>query len=55
MGILFYLLPIALLLGGLGLLAFIWSLGSGQFDDPEGDGARILFDESDGGRNGSRI
>jgi len=55
MDILFYLLPIALLLGLLGLGAFLWSLESGQFDDPDGDGARILFDEPPGGKDGSRL
>ncbi len=27
------LIPAALLLGGLGLVAFLWSFRSGQFDD----------------------
>ena len=30
-------------LGALGLL--LWALGSGQYDDPEGDAARILLDD----------
>lgn len=60
MDILFYLLPIALFLGGIGLVAFVWALNAGQFDDPDGDGARILFDDpplddSRGGKDGSRI
>lgn len=37
-----YLIPIALLMGILGLGAFMWSLRSGQFDDPEGAANRIL-------------
>ncbi|MGF1608476.1 MAG: cbb3-type cytochrome oxidase assembly protein CcoS [Kiloniellales bacterium] len=46
-----YLIPIALLLGGLGLAAFLWSLKSGQFDDLDGAAQRILFDdEEDEGR-----
>ena len=45
MNVLVYLVPAALLLGGLGLAAFLWSLRSGQFDDPEGDAARILLDD----------
>lgn len=40
------LIPCALLLGGLGLAAFIWSLRSGQFDDLDGAANRILFDDS---------
>ena len=42
---LIYLIPIALLLGLLGLVAFLWSLRSGQFEDLEGAGQRILFDD----------
>jgi cbb3-type cytochrome oxidase maturation protein len=47
MTVLGFLIPIALLLGGLGLAAFIWALKSGQFSDPEGDAARILIDDPD--------
>ena len=42
-----YLIPIALALGLLGLGAFMWALRSGQFDDLEGAGQRILFDDED--------
>jgi cbb3-type cytochrome oxidase maturation protein len=45
---LLYLIPVALFLGGLGLAAFLWALRSGQYDDLDGAGSRILFDE-DGG------
>lgn len=38
------LLPVALLLGALGLAAFLWSLQSGQFDDLDGAGERVLRD-----------
>jgi cbb3-type cytochrome oxidase maturation protein len=44
---LLYLIPVALFLGGLGLAAFLWALRSGQYDDLEGAGSRILFDEPD--------
>jgi cbb3-type cytochrome oxidase maturation protein len=47
MTVLGFLIPIALLLGGLGLAAFIWALRSGQFSDPDGDAARILIDDPD--------
>ena len=46
MDILIFLIPIALGLGLLGLVAFMWSLKSGQFEDLEGAGWRIL-DDSD--------
>ena len=39
------LIPIALLLGGLGLAGFLWALRSGQFDDLDGASYRILFDD----------
>lgn len=42
---LMYLIPIALLLGLLGLAAFLWSLKSGQFDDLDGAAERILYDD----------
>ena len=40
-----WLVPIALGLGGLGLVGFLWSLKSGQFEDLEGAGWRALDDE----------
>ncbi|WP_017672170.1 cbb3-type cytochrome oxidase assembly protein CcoS [Blastomonas sp. AAP53] len=39
------LIPIALSLGLLGLGAFFWSLGRGQFDDMDGAALRILIDD----------
>ena len=45
MTVLIYLVPIALGLGLMGLLAFLWSLRSGQYDDLEGAADRILTDE----------
>ncbi|WP_158966780.1 cbb3-type cytochrome oxidase assembly protein CcoS [Chachezhania sediminis] len=47
MQILAYLIPISLFLGGLGLVAFIFTVRSGQYDDPEGDSRRILSDDFD--------
>jgi cbb3-type cytochrome oxidase maturation protein len=47
MDILLYLIPAALLLGIVGLIAFLWSLKSGQFEDMEGAANRILFDDED--------
>ena len=41
------LIPVALLLGGVGLAAFLWSLRSGQYDDLEGASWRILEDDDD--------
>lgn len=47
MNVLAYLIPISILLGGLGLWGFIYTLRSRQYDDPEGDSRRILSDEFD--------
>lgn len=45
MSILIYLIPVALILGLIGLAAFIWSLKSGQYDDLDGAAQRILLDD----------
>ncbi len=42
---LLYLMPIALLLGGLGLGAFVWALRSGQYEDLDGAAERVLLDD----------
>ncbi|MEE2878460.1 MAG: cbb3-type cytochrome oxidase assembly protein CcoS [Pseudomonadota bacterium] len=42
---LLYLIPIELFLGLTGLLAFLWAVKAGQFDDPEGARQRILIDD----------
>lgn len=47
MNVLIYLIPVALVLGLVALLAFMWSLKSGQFEDMEGAANRILFDDED--------
>ena len=39
------LIPGALALGLGGLVTFIWALQSGQFEDLDGAGGRILFDD----------
>ncbi|MFN3864298.1 MAG: cbb3-type cytochrome oxidase assembly protein CcoS [Erythrobacter sp.] len=42
-----FLIPIALGMGLLGLVAFLWSMKDGQYDDLEGAANRILIDEED--------
>ncbi|TVS01201.1 MAG: cbb3-type cytochrome oxidase assembly protein CcoS [Rhodobacteraceae bacterium] len=42
MEVLAILIPVSLFLGFLGLAAFLWTLRKGMYDDPEGDGQRIL-------------
>ncbi|MDK1388778.1 cbb3-type cytochrome oxidase assembly protein CcoS [Sinorhizobium sp. 8-89] len=39
------LIPIALAMGAVGLLAFLWSLRSGQYDDLDGAAERVLLDD----------
>jgi len=45
MNVLVILIPVSLLLGVIGLAAFIWTLKNDQYSDPEGDAARILLDD----------
>ncbi len=44
---LLYLIPAALVLGGLGLAAFFWALRSGQFEDLDGAAERVLLEDED--------
>lgn len=44
---LFLLIPIALLLGGIGLAAFIWTIKASQYEDLDGAAERILFDDDE--------
>lgn len=44
-GILF-LIPVALGLGLLGLFAFFWAVGRGQFDDLDGAALRIFIEDA---------
>ncbi|MEO0387206.1 MAG: cbb3-type cytochrome oxidase assembly protein CcoS [Pseudomonadota bacterium] len=41
------LIPAALALGLLGLLAFVWSLSAGQYEDLDGAAERILDEPDD--------
>jgi cbb3-type cytochrome oxidase maturation protein len=47
MGVMVFLIPAALVLGGIGLAAFFWSLRSGQYEDLDGAAHRILIDDED--------
>ena len=42
-----YLIPMALGLGLIGLAAFFWAMRSGQFEDMDGAGARILIEDEE--------
>lgn len=45
MNSLLLLIPLAILLGLLGLAAFLWALRSGQFEDLDGAAQRVLLDD----------
>jgi cbb3-type cytochrome oxidase maturation protein len=45
MNVLVYLLPMAVGLGLVGLLAFLWALRSGQYSDVDGAALRVLSDD----------
>ena len=45
MEVMVFLVPLALLLGLLGLMGFLWSLKNGQYDDLEGAGWRAIADD----------
>jgi cbb3-type cytochrome oxidase maturation protein len=42
---LYFLLPIALVLGGAFVALFVWAVGQGQFDDLDDAPQRMLRDE----------
>jgi cbb3-type cytochrome oxidase maturation protein len=45
MNVLYFLVPLALLLAGVGVAAFVWSVRSGQFDDVQTPGMRVLLED----------
>lgn len=50
MEVLIYLVPLALLLGLTGLIGFLWSLKSGQYEDLDGAAWRAIS-EDDSAKN----
>ncbi len=47
MNILLLLAPFSVALGLIAVVAFVWTLRSGQYDDISGSAERILLDEAD--------
>jgi cbb3-type cytochrome oxidase maturation protein len=45
MEILYLMVPLGLVLVGVGLWAFFWAVGSGQFDDLDSPGWSVLDDD----------
>jgi cbb3-type cytochrome oxidase maturation protein len=46
MSIVYLLIPLGLVLVGVGLWAFFWAVGSGQFDDLDSPGWTVLEDDA---------
>ena len=44
---LYLLIPLAVILVGLAVWALFWAVKSGQYDDLNTEGRRILFDDQD--------
>jgi len=49
MSMLIYLIPVALFLGALALVSFLWAVKSGQYEDLDGAAERVLFDDRQDG------
>jgi len=49
MNIIIVLAPISLALALIGLAAFWWTFRNRQYEDPEGDAARVLYDHLEDG------
>jgi cbb3-type cytochrome oxidase maturation protein len=47
MSLLSWLVPVALGMGLVGLIAFLWSMRSGQLEDLDGAAERVLLHETD--------
>ena len=55
MNVLLILIPVSIILGGLGLCGFLWTLRSGQYDDAEGSAARLLLEDDDAPNDASDV
>ncbi|TWT65439.1 Cytochrome oxidase maturation protein cbb3-type [Posidoniimonas polymericola] len=47
MSVVYIMLPVALLLAGVGVVAFCWAVRDGQLDDLDSEAARLLEDDED--------
>ncbi len=45
MNILYLLVPLAILLAGMGVAGFVWSVRTGQYDDVETPAMRVIIDD----------
>ena len=49
MSVLYLVVPLALLVVGIAVWAFVWAAGRGQFDDLDTPAVRMLRDDGDAG------
>ena len=42
-----FLIPLALIMGAIGLVAFFWSMKANQYEDLDGAANRILIDDEE--------
>lgn len=47
MEVLYFLIPIALIIAALAIKVFFWAVNNGQYDDLNTEGRRILFDDAE--------
>lgn len=47
MEIIYFLIPLSIVLLGGAIWAFLWAINSGQFDDMDGPSWRVIFDDKD--------
>jgi len=55
MSIIYFLIPIAILLTALGIYMFFWAVKTEQFDDLEKEGMSILFDNKEDKENKEKV
>ncbi|HEX9207154.1 MAG TPA: cbb3-type cytochrome oxidase assembly protein CcoS [Steroidobacteraceae bacterium] len=53
MEILYLMVPLGLILVGVGIWAFFWAVGSGQFDDLDSPGWSVLADDGNERKDGT--
>lgn len=53
MEVVFVLIPISLVIIGVALWAFVWSVKNDQFEDLEKEAYAILFDDNSSGETGT--
>lgn len=49
---LYFLIPLSMVVVGLGVWLFFWAVNNGQYDDLDGEAERILFDNLDDAKKG---